>query len=109
MALTRRNFSLAAEKAALIHSLRSAEKNWFAMCSDFREAGLHWLNIRAECKERKINAGKWAAENAQSDCGGSIDMASLPADGTNFLNRGNGQRRSRTLQRDALAYGAHLI
>ena len=64
MALTRRNFSLAAEKAALIHSLRSAEKNWFAMCSDFREAGLHWLNIRAECKERKINAGKWAAENA---------------------------------------------
>ena len=64
MALTRRNFSLAAEKAALIQSLRSAEKNWFAMCSDFREAGQHWLNIRAECKERKINAGKWATENA---------------------------------------------
>ena len=31
----RRNFSRAAGKAALIHSLRSAEKNWFAMCSDF--------------------------------------------------------------------------
>jgi hypothetical protein len=60
----RRNFSLAAEKAALIHSLRSAEKNWFAMCSDFRDAGQHWLNIKMECRERKISAGKWAAENA---------------------------------------------
>ena len=62
--VTRRNFSLAAEKAALIQSLRSAEKNWFAMCSDFRDAGQHWLNIKAECRERKISAGKWAAENA---------------------------------------------
>ena len=60
----RRNFSLAAEKAALIHSLRSAEKNWFAMCSDFRDAGVHWKNIRAECKERKISVVKWATENA---------------------------------------------
>jgi DNA modification methylase len=62
--VTRRNFSLAAERAALIRSLRSAEKNWFAMCSDFRDAGIHWKNIRAECKERKISAGKWATENA---------------------------------------------
>jgi hypothetical protein len=64
MALTRRNFDLAAERAALIRSLKSADSNWFAMCSDFREAGQQWLNIRAECKERKINAGKWATENA---------------------------------------------
>ena len=64
MALTRRNFSLAAERAALIRSLKSADTNWFAMCSDFREAGQHWLNIRAECTERRINAGKWATENA---------------------------------------------
>ena len=63
-AVTRRNFSLVAERAALIRSLKSAETNWFAMCSDFREAGFHWKIIRAECKERKINAGKWAAENA---------------------------------------------
>ena len=62
--ITRRNFSLAAEKAALIQSLRSAERNWFVMCSDFRDAGQHWLNIKAECRERKISAGKWAAENA---------------------------------------------
>jgi hypothetical protein len=62
--ITRRNFSLAAERAALIRSLSSAEKNLFAMCSDFRDAGQHWLNIRAECKERRINAGKWATENA---------------------------------------------
>jgi site-specific DNA-methyltransferase (adenine-specific) len=62
--VTRRNFSLAAERAALIRSLRSAEKNWFAMCSDFRDAGQHWLNIKAECRERKISAAKWAIENA---------------------------------------------
>lgn len=61
--ITRRNFSLAAERAALIRSLSSAEKNLFAMCSDFREAGQHWLNIKAECREQKISAGK-AAENA---------------------------------------------
>jgi site-specific DNA-methyltransferase (adenine-specific) len=64
MALTRRNFSLAAERAALIRSLKSAETNWFSMCCDFRDAGLHWLNIKAECRERKISAGKWASENA---------------------------------------------
>ena len=34
------------------------------MCSDFRDAGVHWKNIRAECKERKISAVKWATENA---------------------------------------------
>ena len=83
--VTRRNFSLAAERAALIRSLRSAEKNWFAMCSDFRDAGQHWLNIKAECSERKISAGKWAAENApicRSD--GWTGMQSLQPDGTNF-------------------------
>ena len=64
MALTRRNFSLAAERAALIRSLKSAETNWFSMCCDFRDAGQHWLNIKAECRERKISAGKWASENA---------------------------------------------
>jgi site-specific DNA-methyltransferase (adenine-specific) len=58
------NFSLVAERAALIRSLRGAEKNWFAMCSDFRDAGIHWRNIRAECRERKISAAKWATENA---------------------------------------------
>ncbi len=63
-AVTRRNFSLAAERAALIRALKSAETNWFAMCSDFRAAGIHWKNIRQECRERKISAGKWAAENA---------------------------------------------
>ena len=64
MALTRRNFNLAAERAALIRSLKSAETNWFSMCCDFRDAGQHWLNIKAECRERKISAGKWASENA---------------------------------------------
>jgi len=59
-----RNFSLAAERAALIRALKSAETNWFAMCSDFRDAGEHWSNIKMECRERKISAGKWAAENA---------------------------------------------
>jgi DNA modification methylase len=63
-ALKRRNFSLAAERAALIRSLKSAETNWFAMCSDFRDAGEHWSNIKVECRERKISAAKWAAENA---------------------------------------------
>jgi site-specific DNA-methyltransferase (adenine-specific) len=64
MAPARRNFSLAAERTALIRLLRSAEKNWFAMCSDFREVGIHWKNIRSECKERKLSAAKWAVENA---------------------------------------------
>jgi site-specific DNA-methyltransferase (adenine-specific) len=63
-AVPRRNFSLVAERAALIRSLRSAENNWFAMCSDFRDAGTHWKNIKSECKHRKISAGKWATENA---------------------------------------------
>ena len=63
-AVARRNFSLAVERTALIRSLKSAETNWFAMCSDFRDAGLHLLNIKAECRERKISAGKWATENA---------------------------------------------
>jgi len=61
---TRRNFSIATERTALIRSLKSAETNWFAMCSDFRDAGIHWRNIRQECKERKISIGKWATENA---------------------------------------------
>jgi site-specific DNA-methyltransferase (adenine-specific) len=64
MALTRRNFSLAAERAALIRSLKSADGNWFSMCCDFRDAGQHWLNIKAECRERKISAGQWASDNA---------------------------------------------
>ena len=34
------------------------------MCRDFRDAGEHWSNIKAECRERKISAAKWAAENA---------------------------------------------
>ncbi len=34
------------------------------MCCDFRDAGQHWQNIKAECRERKISAGKWAADNA---------------------------------------------
>jgi hypothetical protein len=59
-AVPRRNFSLVAERAALIRSLRSAENNWFAMCSDFRDAGTHWKNIKSECKHRKI-----APENGQ--------------------------------------------
>jgi DNA modification methylase len=63
-AVTGRNFSFAAERTALIRSLKSAGTNWLAMCSDFRDAGVHWRNIRADCKERKINAGKWATENA---------------------------------------------
>jgi hypothetical protein len=58
--LPRRNFNLAAERVALIRSLRSAENNWFAMCHNFRDAGQHWLNIKAECHEQKISAGKWA-------------------------------------------------
>jgi site-specific DNA-methyltransferase (adenine-specific) len=62
--LGRPNFSLAAERTALIRSLKSAETNWFAMCSDFRDAGVHWQNIKAECRDRKISAQKWAAENA---------------------------------------------
>ena len=39
MAPTRRNFNLAAERAALIRSLKNAETNWYAMCRDFRDAG----------------------------------------------------------------------
>ena len=57
MTATRRNFSLAVERAALVRSLKSAETNWFAMCRDFRDAGQHWLNIKAELHERKIRAG----------------------------------------------------
>ena len=64
MAPARRNFSLAAERTALIRLLRSAEKNWFAMCSDFREVGIYWQNIKTECKEQKLSAAKWATENA---------------------------------------------
>jgi len=64
MAAVRRNFSLAAERAALVRSLKSAETNWFAMCRDFRGAGIHWSNIKAELRERKISAASWAAENA---------------------------------------------
>ena len=48
MAPTRRNFSLAAERAALIRSLKNAETNWYAMCRDFRDAGQCWLNIKTE-------------------------------------------------------------
>jgi site-specific DNA-methyltransferase (adenine-specific) len=62
--VTRRKFNLVAERAALIRSLRSAEKNWFVMCSDFRDAGQHWLNIKVECRDRKISVEKWATENA---------------------------------------------
>ena len=57
MAPTRRNFNLAAERAALIRSLKNAETNWYAMCRDFRDAGQYWLNIKAELQERKISAG----------------------------------------------------
>ena len=64
MAPTRRNFNLAAERAALIRSLKNAETNWYAMCRDFRDAGQYWLNIKTELQERKISAGKWASENA---------------------------------------------
>jgi site-specific DNA-methyltransferase (adenine-specific) len=64
MAPTRRNFSLAAERAALMRSLRNSETNWYAMCRDFREAGQCWLNIKAELQERQISAGQWASENA---------------------------------------------
>jgi hypothetical protein len=64
MAPTRRNFNLAAERAALIRSLKNAETNWFAMCCDFRDAGQSWVNIEAELQERKISAGKWASDNA---------------------------------------------
>jgi hypothetical protein len=64
MAPTRRNFNLAAERAALIRSLKNAETNWYAMCRDFRDAGQYWLNIKTELQERKIGAGKWASENA---------------------------------------------
>ena len=64
MARTRRNFNLAAERAALIRSLKNAETNWYAMCRDFRDAGQYWLNIKTELQERKITAGKWASESA---------------------------------------------
>jgi DNA modification methylase len=64
MARTQRNFNLNAERAALVRSLKSAETNWFAMCRDFRDAGMHWLNIKAELHERKITAAAWAAANA---------------------------------------------
>ena len=57
MAPTRRNFNLAAERAALIRSLKNAETNWYAMCRDFRDAGQYWLNIKTELQERKISAG----------------------------------------------------
>jgi hypothetical protein len=64
MAAVRHNFNLAAERAGLVRSLKSAETNWFAMCRDFRDAGLHWLNIKAELHERRITAASWAAEHA---------------------------------------------
>jgi DNA modification methylase len=62
--LSRRNFNLATERFALIRSLKSAETNWYAMCCNFRDAGQHWLNIKAECRERRIGAGAWATDNA---------------------------------------------
>jgi hypothetical protein len=64
MALARGNFSLTAECAALIRSLKTADSSWYAMCSAFRDAGLHWSNIKTECREQRISAGTWAAENA---------------------------------------------
>lgn len=64
MALARGNFSLTAESAALIRSLKTADSSWYAMCSAFRDAGLHWSNIKTECREQRISAGTWAAENA---------------------------------------------
>ena len=107
--VTRRNFSLAAERAALIRSLKSAETNWFAMCSDFRDAGIHWKNIRAECKERKISAGKWATENAPISLRWLDKYGQFLTGGTSFSNHGDGRRLSLMRRRGALAYGAHLI
>jgi hypothetical protein len=60
----RSNFSLTAECAALVRALKNADKNWLAMCSDFRDAGKHWSNIKAECRAQGISAANWATENA---------------------------------------------
>jgi DNA modification methylase len=62
--LSRRSFSLVTERTALIRLLKSAETNWYAMCCDLRDAGQHWLNIKAECRARRISAGTWAVDNA---------------------------------------------
>ena len=56
-------------------------------------------------RERKISAGKWAAENAPISRRWLDNMPSLLTGGTNFLHPGDGQRPSITRRSGVLACG----
>jgi hypothetical protein len=80
------------------------------MCIDFREAGIHWKNIMAECKERRINAGKWATENTPISLRWLDKYAQFAGRWDEFLES---WRWSEALpyapERGVPACGAHLI
>ena len=55
--------NLRTERATLLHSLRAAERNWFAMCQNFRDVGIAWNKIKTACGERGISVAQWAKNN----------------------------------------------
>jgi hypothetical protein len=56
--------NLRTERTILLRSLLAAERNWFAMCRNFRDAGRAWIRIKRACSERGISVGQWANDNA---------------------------------------------
>jgi site-specific DNA-methyltransferase (adenine-specific) len=56
--------NLHSERATLLRSLLAAERNWFAMCRNFRDAGTAWNRIKVACKERGISVAQWANDNS---------------------------------------------
>jgi hypothetical protein len=59
----RKNLSLRAERDAICRELRAAHGAEMTMHRHLRNAGEHWIAVKAELGGRGINISQWAREN----------------------------------------------
>jgi site-specific DNA-methyltransferase (adenine-specific) len=59
----RKNLSLHAERDAICKELKAAQAAEMTMYRHLRNAGEHWIAVKAELGDRRLNISQWAREN----------------------------------------------